>query len=209
MTTAAPTRPSSTISASGAVLLVAAAVGLLVVADVTATVPVTATLVVDARGFPQSAIGVAAEIAAALLLTFGRPSVTAPGAGRSALVVWAGTDLLVFVLGWSVVSGLWVGWSLLALRLAGLVAAVLATVAIVRAGILRGVARWALLAVAGIDAALQGALMQPSLDLLQVVVVLQPFLVRELALVALGLALLLHGRGPAIRHRLRTIREQW
>lgn len=88
-----------------------------------------------------------------------------------------------------------------------LAAIVVAAVVVVRADVLHGFARWALVPVAVCDVIIMGLSFIPVLALVPVANGVG--LLRLVSLVALGIGYLLEGRSAAIRHRLQIINERW
>ncbi|RFA08547.1 hypothetical protein B7R54_04380 [Subtercola boreus] len=99
------------------------------------------------------------------------------------------------------------GWVFEAILVAGLVAAAVAAVVIVRAGLLGGPARWALLPVPLVDAIGLVLLFVPVQEVALVGAQLSEAVFVLLALV--GAAYALDGRWPAIRRWLRLVNEKW
>ena len=103
---------------------------------------------------------------------------------------------------WSVVVGMSIVWLVT-------IATVLTAVAVARAGVLHGVARWALVVVA-IDAvvtAIMSSALLGNLPLLYVSWHLE--LIRPIALLIWGGAVALHGWWPAIRSRSAALGDAW
>ncbi|MDF2442855.1 MAG: hypothetical protein JWR01_1058 [Subtercola sp.] len=123
-------------------------------------------------------------------------AVTPMSTDPAAAVAAAGTPAAIFG-----------GWVFLSVGILGLVAAVVAAVAIVRAGILHGPARWALLPVPVAWAVGLALLFVPVQEVALVGVRFSTAVFPLLALV--GAAYALHGRWPAIRARLRILNEKW
>lgn len=194
MTVTSPARLSTTTALGGAPVLIA---GLL---------PLLVLLGVEGRAVLMPVATVALALGAVVLAR--REGGVAGGSrvGRVALVVF-GVGPLVFSLfsappPWAVL----IGMSLIVLITA---ATVLSAVAVARAQVLHGVARWALVAVAA-DALLTAALSSiPAEALPQTYLGLHLELLRPLLLLVWGGALVLHGRGPAICRRTAELGGAW
>ncbi|RFA15321.1 hypothetical protein B7R21_04710 [Subtercola boreus] len=114
----------------------------------------------------------------------------------SAVLASAGTPAAIFG-----------GWVFQSVGILGLVASAVAAVAIVRAGILHGPARWMLLPVPVVWAVGMALLFVPVQEVALVGVRFSTAVFPLLALV--GAAYALHGRWPAIRAWLRVVNEKW
>ena len=89
------------------------------------------------------------------------------------------------------------------------VATVVTAVSVVRAGVLHGIARWSLMAVAA-DALLTAAMSSVQLGPLPLLYLeWQLGVIRPVALLVWGLALVHRRYGPAIRRRVVTLADAW
>jgi hypothetical protein len=98
----------------------------------------------------------------------------------------------------------------LAFEVIVVVAGVVAAVVIVRADVLHGLARWALVPVVACYAILVGSSYIPIVaEVAYNLAALQTDVLRPVLLIALGAAYLFQGESAAIRHRLQIINESW
>jgi hypothetical protein len=88
-------------------------------------------------------------------------------------------------------------------------AAMIGAISIVRAGVLSGFARWALLIVAICDAAVTALMLVPDAPLVLALATWQVGLLIPLTLIAAGLSYLLQGRSATISQRVHTVNDAW
>lgn len=99
------------------------------------------------------------------------------------------------------------GWAFQSVSIVGLVAAAVAAIVIVRAGILGAPARWALLPVPVVGAVGMSLLFVPAQEVALVGAQFSEATFPLLALV--GVAYAVHGRWPAFRRWLAVVNEKW
>lgn len=167
------------------------------------TVPLTISNLVMVLSLTVLAFGVRGEAGIAGSSVLGRVALVVFGAGyllfRLYLLV-PGTETPGSTL--AVIAGS-------ALELLVIVAGVVAGVVVLRAHVLHGGARWMLLVVSVWDAACGLMIFVPSVAFALNLAIWQVEVLIPAAHIVLGVTYVLHGRSAAIRHRLRTIYEQW
>lgn len=210
--------PQRTTAWASGLLLVTSVLLLLVAARV--ELPVTTTFIVPLDG-PAVAMAAGAARAAAFIIlatgVAGELGVTARSlVGRTALILWGTRDLVLLLLQLIPFTiGSASGGGYVALQLLFAVAALAAAIQVVRARVLSGPARWAILPIAVVDCFFAVVSDPPpsATDLaLRIMLALSAwpteFIHPVLTLLA-AVAFLLWGRTEALKHRAQVIHDAW
>jgi hypothetical protein len=216
MTTIRPGNPRSTTLWAGSGVVIVGALALFSALRV--VLPLTQQISVPLFGHVATIVSALVLLAAMGILAFGVRGesgiVGRSAIGKGALLAFGiGALLLTFLdlvpvdqrsPGLAVVITLVVSAQVLCVG-----AAVVASIVIARAGILRGFARWAFVIVAASYLVLTGLSFVPMIEVAYALAALQTALLRPASLILLGLAYVLQGRSDAIRHRLQVINAKW
>lgn len=209
-------QPRRTTLVGGAGVAVAAVPWLL--ADLGVTAPVTAETSIVFSAFIPRLISAALLAVALIILAVGvRGESGIAGrsvVGKVALIVFGSSSLLFILTGVFTQDLTEDGASFLRSTsiippVIIVVAVVVAAVAVVRADLLHGFARWALVVVATGWAILAVLFSIPSAEFVYALVVARADVLHPLLLILLGLTYALQGQSAAIRRRAQIINENW
>lgn len=206
--------PPSTTTWSG--ILLTAGPALLLANAANLSLPLLETFVIPLSGWGVLLLGRVLLLAAFLVLALGvRDESGAAGTsrlGRFCLVVWGAAALVFMFVGATATTAEdlpALPYVIAVVQLLVGAAAIVAAVAVARAGVLRGWSAWMLLPAALLDAVLTLAQLVPAVFEI-VYPALETGYMLQLALLLLaGLTCLLHGRRASLRDRLRAVRDAW